>query len=1094
MKHKNWIIAAALAAALLVAATVALLPLGGRGASPKAEYAGKLVITEICAKNESILADNNGKYRDYIELYAPRSAVNLKGFALSNGEVTGLPLGDITVEAGGYRVIFLDKETAGFSLDASGGDTVQLKAPDGTVAAQANTAAMGQDQVMALVDGKFILTNDASPNFPNSAEGLSAFRQGSVQNDPQLVISEVLISNESTLPDEQGIFSDVVELYNSGAEPIYLGGFFLSDDPAQRFAYRLPDAYLEAGSYLTLFCDGEGYTAPSGQLHANFSLTRGESLYLTDGTGAYVQVQCQSLGEDISWALAEDGSFAPGLPSLGFANTAEGAEQAASVRVNPGSPLLISEVVSADSGMPYGGKISDYVEICNCSAQTVNTQGWFLSDGADPYAYPLPEQTLEPGQCLVIPCDRETTGFGLAPGESLMLTGPDFRCAPLVACAEAEPGMSISLISDAEDTAYTMAPVSLGFENADTGQESYLLAQQPKGLQISEVMASNYSFLRGREDTACDWVELYNAGVEAVDLSAYSITDDPRRPGEFQLPQRTIKPGEYCVILLTEDPAKGAAGYDAIAMELSAQGEWLYLYRDGLVEDFVGIPAVEADDAYGRAPGSSLFSLLEKATPGKGNTGVAAESCAVVALTAPGKYDGVEYVDVELSAPGAIYYTTDCTAPNRSDRLYSGPIRLTKTTVLRVICYEEGKRASKVVDLLYAVNEGDSLPIVSLVTEPRYLWSDEVGIYTEGADPGPFPYKNANYFHSWERPASISLYENDGSGFSQNCGVTIFGGSSRMLRKKAFACIFRKSYGKGQLDYPVFGEESLPYYEALVLRAGGQEATKTRFKDEMITSFASDYLGLPVQDYRPVVLYLNGEYWGIYFIREKLNEHYVSGHYGLDAEDVEICRWTGSSSSRYTQLKNFTQKKSMTNQDNYEYVLSQIDVENYVDYISAQIWIGNRDTVNVRCFGAPGYRWTWIYFDADKSFTEPEYNTLNWFTRSDLTLDDAGRTFIVRLVTNPEFKEYYMRRLAWQMREVWTEENLMPYIDRFYEMLRPDMEKECKRWGTGYATWEAQVEQLRDFARHRNEYLVGHIQRRYSLTDEQMVAYGFPVE
>ena len=1095
MKYKNIIVGAVLILALLAVGTVALLPASKGSDADTPVYTGKLRITEICAKNESVLADNTGRYRDYIELHAPETAVNLKGFTMTDGKVTSEPLEDITIEAGGYRVIFLDKETTGFALGAAGGDTIQLKAPNGAIAAQVNTTAMGTDQVMLLVDGSYTVSSDASPNFPNTPEGVLAFRDGKVQSDPKVVISEVLTTNESTLPDELGVFSDVVELHNVTAEPVYLGSYFLSDDKTQRFAYRLPEITLEADGYLLVYCDGEGYIAADGKIHANFGISRGENLYLTDTTGGYLEVTSQSVGEDTSWQLQESGEFAAGVPSLGFANTPEGVEQAVAQRTDQDSALVISEVVLSDSGMPYGGVISDYVEIINRSNVNVSTEGWYLSDGADPYDYPLPVQTLKPGECLVIRCDMTGAGFGLSRGETLMLTGPDYRHAPLVTCVETDPGMSITLADSAEDFSYTAAAVSLGFANTQAGQESYLLAQQSKGLLISEVMTSNYSYLRGPYGAACDWLELYNAGSEAIDLSGYSITDNAKYPDEYKLPQRTLAPGQYCVIILTSDPAKARAGYDVISMELSSRGEWLYLFKDGSVEDFVLIPELETDDAYGRAESSSFFSQLEKPTPGKSNSKTAAVSSDPVAVTAPGKYEGVEYVDVELSAPGTIYYTTNGTTPGRNDRKYTGPIRITKTTVIRMISYEDGKTASNVVDVLYAVNEGDSLPIVSVVIEPYYLWSSEVGIYATGPNAAQEePHYGANYHMNWERQASISLYEEDGSGFFQQCGLKIFGGYSRANAKKSLACMFRKSYGKSKLEYPVFGEDSLPYYEALVLRAGGQEASNSRFKDEMITSFAEEYLGLPVQDYRPVALYLNGEYWGVYFIREKINEHYVAGHFGVEPETVELSHWSGEDSARFMNLKQFARYKDLSVQENYDYVLSQIDVENYTDFMIAQIWMSNRDAGNVKYFTADGYKWTWILFDTDLAFIRAADNTLPYLMNTDLGFEITTRTFAVRMLKNQEYRDYFLERLAWQMREVWTEENLIPHIDEFYELLKEDMKKECDRWNTSYTGWEKQVEALREFARTRNKYLLEHVQQRYELTDEQMVEYGFPVE
>ena len=174
--------------------------------------------------------------------------------------------------------------------------------------------------------------------------------------------------------------------------------------------------------------------------------------------------------------------------------------------------------------------------------------------------------------------------------------------------------------------------------------------------------------------------------------------------------------------------------------------------------------------------------------------------------------------------------------------------------------------------------------------------------------------------------------------------------------------------------------------------------------------------------------------------------------------------------------------------------MSQIDVENYTDFMITQIWISTRDPGNVKFFTAPGYPWTWILFDTDLAFIRAGDNTVPMLMNNNLGYDITTRTFAVRLIRNPEYKDYFLGRMAWQMQQVWTEENLIPHIDEFYEMLREDMKKECKRWGTSYSGWEYQMELMREFARERNQYLVKHIQWRYELTDEQMIEYGFPME
>ena len=211
---------------------------------------------------------------------------------------------------------------------------------------------------------------------------------------------------------------------------------------------------------------------------------------------------------------------------------------------------------------------------------------------------------------------------------------------------------------------------------------------------------------------------------------------------------------------------------------------------------------------------------------------------------------------------------------------------------------EPGKLPSKVVDLTYVVNEGHNLPVVSLVTEPDNLWNYYTGIYVEGPGANPeFPHVGANYWLPWEKAASVSLFETDGSGFSQNCGLSIFGAYSRALSAKAFSCFFRDVYGASELNYALFGEEGLSSYESFILRIGGQDFLKARVRDVLITSLVAEQTNVAVQKYRPVVLYLNGEFWGVYFIREKINENYVAGNYNVLPEDVTLCVANGRDST-----------------------------------------------------------------------------------------------------------------------------------------------------------------------------------------------------
>ncbi len=1098
MKYRNSSLAVVLLAVLLAVGAAALLSSAPeQPAEPAQTVTGTVLITEICTKNESVIPDNDGKYRDYVELYAPSQAVSLEGFTFTDGKRTSAPLGDITLQPGQYRVFFLSDETTGFALGASGGDSFQIRDGNGSIVAQATTAALAADQVMSLENGSYAVTDRATPGFSNDAQGAAAFREGFLQEKPQLVISELAVHNESLLPDEKGRYSDVVELHNAGDTPVDLGNYFLSDRKDSRFAYRLPDSVLEPGGYLVIYCDGENYLA-DGFIHANFGLSRGESVYLTDPTGGYLSRSGDEAGEDATCQLLEDGTWGVGPASLGWPNTQAGVQQATLARMNLDSPLMISEVLLSSSGVPYQGAVRDVVEIRNVSEQAVSTAGWFLSDGGDPYKYPLPGQSLQPGECLVLICDPSGTGFGLSQGEVLRLTGPDYRHALLLTCTEGDLGQSVSLTQGGEDAAYAFGPVSLGYGNDSAGCASFLRDQLPQGLQISEVMSRNSSFLLGPYGAASDWVELYNAGSERVDLSGYTLSDNPKYPQQYALPQTVLEPGEYCVVYLTNDPDRARSGYGVAPMPLSGSGDQLYLAQGGQILDFVILPELKEDQAYGRISGDAAFSYLAEPTPEKKNSEAAAVSSDPVAVTLPGIYEGVEYLDVELSGPGKLYYTTNCYNPTANSTPYTGPIRITDTTVLRVISIEPGKLPSQVVDLTYLLNEGNTLPVVSLVTEHGNLWGYTRGIYADGPNISPeYPHKGANFWQDWEVPATVSMYEGTG-GFSESCGLKIFGHFSRGDIKKSFSCIFRDRYGASQLDYPLFGEGSLPYYEAFVLRAGGQDVFEALGRDEAITSVASQYLGLPVQQYKPVVLYLNGEYWGVYFIREKLNEQYVAGHYNVPAEQVAFGAGAGMDCPGYWDFRRYILDHDMGQSEHYEYVREHADLENYTDYIITQLWLGNNDSANVKYFTAPGIPWTWILYDTDMSCRSTLYNTFVHHLDNELIYgpwDSISITLAGKLLNqNPEYRDYFLKRTAWQVNNVWTAEHINAALDRVVSQLESSMTRDGMRWHRSIHTWRAHIQSVRYFAENRTPQFLEQLQKHFGLTRQQMIDYGFPVK
>jgi len=1044
-----------------------------------------VVFSEVCAKNEAIAADNDGRYRDYVELYNGGEDTNLKGFCLTDGKTKSEPFGDLPFPAGSYWVVFLDTELTGFSLKSTGGETVTLVDARGKAVTQVTTMAMQADQVMLYGQPEYVLSTAATPGFSNDKAGLQAFQKGSEIENPTLQISEVLTENVSGLADEQGRFSDALELYNSGSEPVWLGGYSLSDSPENRFRYRLPGVMLAPGAYQVVFCDGENYVAQTGEIHASFGLSAGDTLCLTDRLGQYTTLPVAFPGKNVSLCRNADGQYTAGAVSLGYANDEAGAAAFAASCMEQNPTLVVSEVLLSSAGVPYRGSFADAVEICNISDKNVDTTGWYLSDGGDPYGYALPAQTLVPGAYMVIPCTREETSFALSRQDVVSLLAPTGKWASRIACADTTQGQSLQRTADG---LYITGPVSLGYENTQTGAGMYQVA--PADLRISELMSANASYLKGAYGKTADWVELYNGSDKTVNLKDYTFSTDADRLTAYALPDKTLAPGAYCVILLSEKSIS-LSGYERIPTNLSSDGENVYLSRNGQVVDYVNLPQLPTDMAYGRENGNGRFTCLSAPTPGSQNGAAVAVSAAPQALTAQGSYEGA--VNVTLSAAGAVYYTTDCTAPTNASTPYTGLITLDKTTVIRAVSYEPGKLPSEITDLTYVINGGHSLPVVSLVAEPDDLWSEETGIYAMGSNAQPnYPHFGANFHKDWEKTGSVSLFELGGSGFSVKCGLSIFGAYSRGLDKKAFSLNFRDFYGAGSLEYPLFGDEGLDSYEAFILRCSGQDAFSARMRDVLLTSLVADKTTVAVQKYRPVVLYLNGQFWGVYYIREKTNENYVAGNYNCDVADVQLAYFNGTDKPEYTALVKYASTHDLSEQKHYDYVCAQMDVDNYIDFMIAQMYIANMDIDNIKFFKTPDTKWTWLFYDTDLSFSSPGYNTVKDYTNPSGTGSGSLSTALINaLLKNPQFREQFLRRFAWQIENIWSTENVTARVNELESLIQPEMQKDCDRWGYSYTNWQGSVNYLRKFPSLRTPKIIEFLQEYFGLTDQQMKDYGF---
>ncbi len=1061
----------------------------------------KVKITEICSANSTVIADENGCYSDYVEFFNAGESFMLTEFGLSNERNNSVcyVFGEIEFKSGEYLVVFCDGNNVPFRLSSDGGEYIGLIDPNGRCVASVSTVATEKDEVMLLSDRGYVLSSKASPGFPNTEDGVNAFLNRHQSNSGTLIINEIFIANRSTLPDKNGNFGDIIEIKNVSDTKISLLGWYLSDSENDLTKYSFPDIELESGEIALVFASEE--YRQGAYMQAAFGISAGEKIILSNGSKRVTVVAEDGPdGYSLSRTEAEDGGIRyeimPATP--GFENDESGREAFLLSLTDENPTLVISEILFSNDLTPFCGKLRDVVEICNVSDKTVSTDGWFISDSIDnPLRFAIPSREIAPGECLLLYCevsdDEHATGFGLSPDEYVFLTSPEFKHGDYILCNSAGRGCSRSrFVCDGEVFYDDTDMITLGYRNTSDGRDMYAKSVRPEIIELSEAVSINTKYLKLGNGSYCDFVEIHNRTEETVDLTGWYISDNPKKPTKAALDGISLKPGEYKTVILTKEPV---SGYYSAGFALSSAGETVVLSYGETIVDYIALPELGENASFGRPNGKDYCALLEKPTPGTKNAQeTERDSDIPVVSVAQGVYNGIDSLSVELSGKGKIYYTLDCTEPTSESILYTGPITLESTSVIRAICIEEGKKKSGIADFTYIINENNTLEVVTLVTTPSNLWDYNTGIYATG--PGAsseFPYEGANYHKDWERPASVSFFPFEGDGFSQNCGIKIFGGFSRALAKKSIACYFRAKYGKGELDYQLFEDDELSCFESFVLRNTGQDWNKTAMRDAMITSIASDYLGLDVQNHRPVVLYINGEYWGVYYIREKISEHYVAGHYGVRASDVQVCTAGGVTCADYQKIIKYVVSHNLSNEEYYEYVSSMVDIDDYMKYIVAEICIANSDNGNIKFFKAGDGKWRWIMYDVDQAFKFPTNPTVQEHLNPAGTgsSDRFPTTLINALLKNDDFKEAFISELARQMNEVWTPDVVNAYIDIFDTAIGEEMKRDAQRWNHKYSSYTSGLQELRDFISAREKSIYSQVKSYFGLSDNEMSEYGF---
>ena len=727
------------------------------------------------------------------------------------------------------------------------------------------------------------------------------------------------------------------------------------------------------------------------------------------------------------------------------------------------------------------GDFSDWIELENFSDQPVELEGWSLADRPDRKGWVLPARTLGPGERLLLYADRKDrrgevlhTDFALSPGEQLYLYDSHGTSVSQVLCGE-RADVSRSLREDGSwQDCYFPTP---GLPNDNRSYDSWQSGLTLEGpLAIWEVVVDNpvvnYVDLVGHSD----WVELRNVSQQAVNLRDFCLSDDSDQLDLFRLPAQVLQPGELAVIRCTKEPSGGRAPLcDTFALD--GGEEQLYLSRtDGSLVDYAALRGIPSGASYGRRAGAAGWFYFTEPIPLRENEGGSRRVSTAPTVTEPdGVFEDVRAVTVSLEGAGTIYYTLDGTLPTAASERYTGPLRLEETCVLRAVSREAGALPSRAATYTYIINEGHSLPVVSLVSDDKLTFNTM------------YYYGNKDV----ETPAELAFYGPEGQ-FHIPCGVKMHGGTSLELDKKNMSLRFRSKYGQERLRYDLFGGGQYEFTN-LLLRAG-QDYYDAIVRNELCLNLAlSASSRVMSQRSRYTVLYVDGKYYGIYALMEKCNEQFYADLYGYSRESVTVVDGDSTlGTDFYEQVLSYPLEHNMAKDSNYRHFCELMDVDSLIDWVLLEGYCANGDLTfgNLRyCHSTEGDgRWRLMFYDLDAAFREEGLNFANLLSDEQRDIKQISQVMDA-LLQNASFKDRLLRRAAELLNGPLRDEIVIAELDRLVAQVEPEVERDYLNQELDPAEWPRHVKSLRSFLTGWREHSIDSLCRVLDLSRAERMKY-----
>lgn len=609
---------------------------------------------------------------------------------------------------------------------------------------------------------------------------------------------------------------------------------------------------------------------------------------------------------------------------------------------------------------------------------------------------------------------------------------------------------------------------------------------------VNEVCASNMSGYADNYGEFEDWFELYNPGAAAVDISGWWLSNRAGNPMKWQVPAGMVIPAGGRQVFICSKRDETVGGFVHTSFNLNqAESDHVRLSNPAgdPVDDFEFTPEMRTKLGHSRGrttDGAATWSLFNNPTPNAANGGASPEYMAKPTLSPEaGFYGGAQNVTITGPAGATIRYTTNGSEPTATSTAYAGPIAVNNTTVIRAACFgSAGEQPSFTETNTYFINTSHTVVVLSIA-------GDQVDDLLDG-DGFIQPFGSFEYFGEDGQLRDEAVGE-----FNEH------GQDSWAYDQRGFDYIARDQTGYNDaIHYPIFRTKDRDKFQRLIIKAAAGDnfnfgpGQPAHIRDAYVQALSqTGNLRLDERSYEPAVLYVNGQYWGVYDMREKVDDHdYTRYYYDQDEFNIQMLKTWGGTWSEYggaqaqtdwNTLRDYIMNNDMGDATAFAYVDGQFNWKSLIDYFCLNSYTVCADWLNWntgwwrgRDLDGDHKKWGYILWDMDATFGH--YTNFTGIPNQTPTADpcDAeqlpnpggqGHTLILEklMAENEMVHDYYVNRYIDLGNTLFSCDHMIPFLDSLVALIAPEMPGQVARWGGSVAEWEANVQVMRDFIETR---------------------------